>query len=43
MGRRAAKMLLEQIESSGAAEPKREVMRETLVVRRSTGPVPAGA
>ena len=41
MGRNAAEMLLEQIETSGAAEPKREVMKETLVVRRSTGPVPS--
>jgi LacI family transcriptional regulator len=41
MGRGAAKLLLEQIDSGGAAEPKRVVMSESLVVRKSTAAPPA--
>jgi LacI family transcriptional regulator len=36
MGRAAAEMLLDQIETEGQAEPKRLVMKEQLIVRRST-------
>ena len=41
MGRMAAEMVLEQIRSSGEAEPRRVVLRETLIVRKSTAPVGA--
>jgi LacI family transcriptional regulator len=36
MGRTAAELLLEQIESDAAVEPRRVVMKEQLIVRRST-------
>jgi LacI family transcriptional regulator len=36
MGRAAAMMVLEQIETSGKAPPRRAVLREQLIVRRST-------
>jgi len=36
MGRRAAEMLLQQIESSGQAPARRLVLKETLIVRQST-------
>lgn len=36
MGRLAAAMVLEQIETNGAAIPRREVLREKLIIRRST-------
>jgi LacI family transcriptional regulator len=42
MGRIAAEMVLEQIRSSGEAEPRRVVLKETLIVRKSTAPVPRG-
>jgi len=38
MGRAAAEMVLEQISSGGEAEPRRVVMKETLIVRKSTAP-----
>ena len=37
MGRTAAQMVVEQIQSSGEAEPRRVVLKETLIVRKSTG------
>jgi LacI family transcriptional regulator, galactose operon repressor len=37
MGRKAAEMVLEQIDTAGKAPARRLVMKETLVVRRSTG------
>jgi LacI family transcriptional regulator len=37
MGRAAAEMVVEQIQSSGEAEPRRVVLKETLIVRKSTG------
>ncbi|CAN5568620.1 LacI family DNA-binding transcriptional regulator [soil metagenome] len=36
MGRTAAELVLEQIESNGAAKPRRIVLKETLIVRKST-------
>jgi LacI family transcriptional regulator len=39
MGRAAAEMVLEQIRMSGEAEPRRVVLKETLIVRKSTAPV----
>ncbi len=36
MGRTAAEMVLEQIETAGAAAPRRVVLKETLIVRKST-------
>jgi LacI family transcriptional regulator len=36
MGRTAAQMVLEQIESGGEAPRRRVVLRETLIVRKST-------
>lgn len=36
MGRTAAEMVLEQIRTSGEAEPRRAVLKETLIVRKST-------
>jgi DNA-binding LacI/PurR family transcriptional regulator len=36
MGRTAAKMVLEQIETSGTAAAKKVVIKETLVIRKST-------
>jgi len=42
MGRTAAEILLEQIATSGAAPPRRAVLKETLIVRKSTAPPPAG-
>ncbi|MDQ3440830.1 MAG: LacI family transcriptional regulator [Planctomycetota bacterium] len=38
MGRTAAEMVLEQIQTSGAAPPRRMVLKETLIVRKSTAP-----
>ena len=38
MGRTAAEMVLEQIQTSGAAAPRRMVLKETLIVRKSTAP-----
>jgi DNA-binding LacI/PurR family transcriptional regulator len=38
MGRMAAEMVLEQIQSAGAAPPRRAVLKETLIVRKSTAP-----
>ena len=38
MGRTAAEMVLEQIQTSGAAAPRRMVLQETLIVRKSTAP-----
>jgi LacI family transcriptional regulator len=38
MGRTAAAMVLEQIETKGQAPKRRVVLRETLVVRKSTAP-----
>jgi DNA-binding LacI/PurR family transcriptional regulator len=37
MGRTAAEMVLEQIEASGQAPPRRAVLKETLIIRKSTG------
>ena len=42
MGRTAAEMVLEQIKTGGAAPPRRVVLKETLIVRKSTAPPPAG-
>jgi LacI family transcriptional regulator len=39
MGRTAAEMVLEQIRTGGEAPPRRAVMKENLIVRKSTGPV----
>jgi DNA-binding LacI/PurR family transcriptional regulator len=36
MGRTAAEMVIEQIRSSGEADPHRVVLKETLIVRKST-------
>ena len=36
MGRTAAEMVIEQIQSSGEAHPRRVVLKETLIVRKST-------
>src|SRR5439155_8107556 len=36
MGRTAAEMVIEQIQSSGEADPRRVVLKETLIVRKST-------
>ena len=36
MGRTAADMVIEQIQSSGEADPRRAVLKETLIVRKST-------
>jgi LacI family transcriptional regulator len=36
MGRAAAQMVLEQIETAGKAPPRKTVLKETLIVRRST-------
>jgi LacI family transcriptional regulator len=41
MGRIAAEMVIEQIRTSGEAEPRRVVLKETLIVRKSTAPVEA--
>jgi DNA-binding LacI/PurR family transcriptional regulator len=38
MGRTAAEMVLEQIQTAGAAPPRRAVLKETLIVRKSTAP-----
>ena len=38
MGRAAAEMVLEQIRTNGEAKPRRVVLRETLIVRKSTAP-----
>lgn len=40
MGRIAAEMVLEQIKTAGAAAPRRAVLKETLIVRRSTAAPP---
>ena len=40
MGRMAAEMVLEQIETNGEAAPRRVVLKETLIVRKSTAPAP---
>jgi DNA-binding LacI/PurR family transcriptional regulator len=42
MGRTAAEMVLEQINTGGAAPPRRVGLQETLIVRKSTAPPPAG-
>ena len=39
MGRVAAEMVLEQIRTGGEAEPRKVVLKEILIVRKSTGPV----
>ena len=39
MGRIAAEMMLEQIRTSGEAEPRRVVLKETLIIRKSTAPL----
>jgi DNA-binding LacI/PurR family transcriptional regulator len=36
MGRTAAELLMEQIQTGGTAEPKCIALKESLVVRRST-------
>jgi LacI family transcriptional regulator, galactose operon repressor len=36
MGRAAAQMVIDQIQSGGEAEPRRVVLKETLIVRKST-------
>jgi DNA-binding LacI/PurR family transcriptional regulator len=36
MGREAAEMVLEQVETDGAAKPRRAVLKETLIIRKST-------
>ena len=41
MGRQAARMVLEQIETNGAAEPRRLVLKEALIVRKSTAAPPS--
>jgi LacI family transcriptional regulator len=41
MGRMAAEMVLEQIDSEGAAPKRRVVLKETLIVRKSTAAVTA--
>ena len=38
MGRMAAEMVLEQIRTSSSAAPRRMVLKETLIVRKSTAP-----
>jgi DNA-binding LacI/PurR family transcriptional regulator len=40
MGREAAEMVLEQVETDGAATPRRAVLKETLIVRKSTAAPP---
>ena len=40
MGRTAAEMVLEQIKSAGGAAPRRAVLPETLIVRKSTAAPP---
>lgn len=40
MGREAAEMVIEQIETDGAAEARRAVLKETLIVRQSTAAPP---
>lgn len=42
MGRLAAEMVVEQIDSSGSAPRRRVVLPEKLIVRRSTGPPTGG-
>jgi len=42
MGRAAAELVLEQIRTDGTAPPRRVVLKENLIVRKSTAP-PAGA
>src|SRR5688500_10906119 len=42
MGRTAAELVLEQIDTAGAAEPRRAVLAETLIQRKSTAPPTAG-
>jgi DNA-binding LacI/PurR family transcriptional regulator len=41
MGRAAAELILEQIEAEAPAAPRRVVLKESLVVRRSTAAPPA--
>jgi DNA-binding LacI/PurR family transcriptional regulator len=43
MGRTAAELVLEQITTAGAAAPRRAVLQETLIARKSTAPPPSGA
>lgn len=43
MGRTAAELVLEQIDTNGAASPRRVMLKETLVVRRSTAAPPTRA
>jgi LacI family transcriptional regulator len=40
IGRRAAEMVLEQIDTAGSAAARRVVLKETLIVRRSTSAAP---
>ena len=39
MGRTSAELLMEQIQTGGTAEPRCVVLKESLVVRRSTAPL----
>jgi DNA-binding LacI/PurR family transcriptional regulator len=40
MGREAATMVIEQVETDGAAKPRRAVLKETLIKRQSTAAPP---
>jgi LacI family transcriptional regulator len=40
MGREAAEMVIEQVETDGAAQPRRAVLKETLIKRQSTAAPP---
>jgi LacI family transcriptional regulator len=40
IGRRAAEMVLEQIDTGGKAPPKKVILKETLIVRKSTAAPP---
>jgi LacI family transcriptional regulator len=40
MGRTAADLIIEQIETNGAAKPRRVVLKETLIVRKSSAASP---
>jgi DNA-binding LacI/PurR family transcriptional regulator len=39
MGRTAAEMVLEQIDTGGTAPRRRAVLKETLIIRKSTAPI----
>jgi DNA-binding LacI/PurR family transcriptional regulator len=41
MGNRAARMLIDHIESREAVTPQRHYLDATLVIRKSTAPLPA--